>query len=254
MWGNANTVADAVRKRRREREGWCVILGDAVEFVWIDFPAVPLANVQVSVGVDCDVVTVLEDGLVLEQDRELTVFVARFVSAGVGYHAVGIIKDGDEPAFLPHAKVVRFRSKTHAGIEVTTVNHGTAHVGTGEVNAANVFTFQREPVELVANAFGADEQRFGSAQIYGDAVGLHEASGVCGLGAPAPESADQLSQFVVAQDVLGAVSVGHVDVSVGGDGRFRWGIGVLWSIDSCADGGCQFEEDTTVEVGFHNFA
>ncbi len=112
-----------------------------MEFVRIDFPAVPLANVEVTVGVDCHVMTVLEDGLVLKQDGELPFFVVRFASAGVGHYAVGVIEDGDEPAFLPHAEVVGFSPKTHAGIEVTSVNNGSAHVGTWKVNAADVFAF-----------------------------------------------------------------------------------------------------------------
>ena len=112
-----------------------------MEFVRIDFSAVPLANVEVTVGVDCHVMTVLENGLVLKQDGELPFFVVRFASAGVGHDAVGVIEDGDEPAFLPHAEVVGFGAKTHAGIEVTPVDNGSAHVGSGKVDPSHVFAF-----------------------------------------------------------------------------------------------------------------
>lgn len=84
-----------------------------MKFVRIDFAAVPLANVEVAVGVDRHVMTVLEHGLVLKEDGELTVLVAGFASSRVGDDTVGFVEDGNETALLPHTEVVGFCAETH---------------------------------------------------------------------------------------------------------------------------------------------
>jgi hypothetical protein len=123
-------------------------------------------------------VAVLEDWLILKKDSQLTVFIVGFASAGIRDDSVGVIENGDKTALLPHPEVVGFRAKTHSGVEVTSVNHGTTDVSPGEVDAAHVFAVEGEPVELVANAFGTDEKGFCSTGIDGNSVGLHEAAWV----------------------------------------------------------------------------
>lgn len=76
---------------------------------------------------------------------------------------------------------------------MASVNHGATDVGSWEVNATDVFSVEGEPVEFVTNAFGADEERFGSTHIDCHAVGLHEAAGVCRLSAASTEAVDELS-------------------------------------------------------------
>ena len=112
------------------------------------------------------------------------------------------IEDGDEAAILPHAEVVLEGAKADAGVEVGASDNGAADVGTGQVGGADEGAVEFEPVELIANAGGADHEWLGATGIDGDAVGLDELTGVTGLGAFAAEFADELAGGIKLEDPL----------------------------------------------------
>lgn len=203
-----------------------------MKFVGVDFAAVPLADVEVSGSIHADVVAVFEDGFVLEEELQLVVPVLGGMPARAGNHAVVFVEDHDEAPFLPHAVVVGFSSEADPGVEVFSVENRSAHIGTGQIDAAHRFALEGEPVELVSDSFGAQEQGAAAAHVDGHAVGLHELAGVDGLSALAAELGEKAALAIKAQDKLRAVAVGDVDVAVGGDGGFRGAVRVVGLIGS----------------------
>lgn len=84
------------------------------QFVGIHVPAVPLADVEITLRVHAHVVAVVEDWLVLQEHLEAAVFILGCASAGIRDHLACRVEDGHKATALPHAVVVWFRAKADA--------------------------------------------------------------------------------------------------------------------------------------------
>ncbi len=183
---------------------------------------------------------------------EASFAILRGVGAGAGDDAIVLIQDGDETTFLPHAVVIGFGSKTDAGVEVFSVEHRATDVGSGEIHAAHRLSLESKPIELVSDSLRAKQQRGSAALINGDAVSLHESARVQGLGAFSPEFRNEPSRLIEAEDELGAIAVGHVDVAIRCHGGFGGAVGIVFLVRSDVFGFWEFEEYASFQVRFEN--
>ena len=197
-------------------------LSEAFELDGVGLEGVPLADDEVAVFEDADVVAVVEDGFVAVQGDEFAVFVNGLGAAGGrDDFACGVEDDGEAGGIAGELVVDGVFGPANAGVEFLAGDDGAADHAAGDGQGLDVFAVEAEALETVVGAGGDEDGGFVAAlaKVYSDAVGVVQAL-LDGDAVFAAEFADELAFGVILQDELGAVTVGDVDVAIGGDGGF----------------------------------
>ena len=197
-------------------------LDEAFELDGVGLEGVPLADDEVAVFEDADVVAVVEDGFVAVQGDEFAVFVNGLGAARGGDDFAGGVEDDGEAGGVAGELVVDgVFGPADAGVEFLAGDDGAADHAAGDGQGLDVFAVEAEALEAVVGAGGDEDGGFVAAlaEVDSDAVGVVQAL-LDGDAVFAAEFADELAFRVILQDELGTVAVGDVDVAIGGDSGF----------------------------------
>lgn len=217
---------------------------------------VPLADDEVAVFEDADVVAVVDDGFFALEGLQFAVFVDGFGAAGGGDDfAFGVQDDGEAGGVAGEFVVDGVFGPADAGVEFLAGDDGAADHATGDGEGFEVLAVEGEALEAVVGAGGDEDGGLvgALAEVDGDAVGVVEALGD-GDVVFAAEFADELAFGVILQDELGAVAVGDVDVAIGGDGGFGGVEELVWLVGADGHGVADGEDFFAVEGDFGDAA
>ena len=155
---------------------------------------IPLADDEIAIVEDADIVPMIENAFGLHERLELAVFIHGCGTAGGADHfAGGIQDDGEAAGVLRQLVDLRRLRPADAGVELLACNDRAADHGTWDGEGFEVFAFEGETAEAVIDAGGDDDGGFVRtlAGIDGDAVGVVEAF----FGGDAVLAAETLDEF-----------------------------------------------------------
>ncbi len=196
----------------------CLALSNPLQKNRIGIPCIPLGNDKVLVGIYTDIMAMLENGLVLDHGKQLSLLVGWLSAAWVRHHFVVTVKNGNKPCVVGEHMVFQCR-KTHAGIHHLPIKYRPAHIGTRHLDAGPVLAVEAEHLETGFDPVGAHQDRvIGVAGVQGNAMGLLE---IFFAKTIASEFSDEFAFGAVLQNELGTIPVSNINVAIGANAGFR---------------------------------
>jgi len=142
----------------------CMVMSNCLALLYplqqnrVGIAGVPLGNVKVLVWINTNIMTMLENRLVLYHGKQLSLLVGWPGAAGVGHHFVVAIQDGNKTCVVGEHMVFQCR-ETNAGIHHLPIKYRPAHISARYLDAGPVLPVEAEHLETGLDPVCAHQNR-----------------------------------------------------------------------------------------------
>ncbi len=215
---------------------------------------IPLAHIDAFILINTNIMTMLEHlGFMLQGGLQDAVFVNGCIATRTGQHFIVCIQNRQKSAAILLLAFGVLRP-ANAGKQMLPVYHRPANIHARGIDALDELAVQSENLEAALLAGSANQ--YGIVRV--SVVYYHT---VCTIEimflvfiVPASKLTDKPAAAVELQNIIGSVSVSHINVAIGRHTGFGWEIAVLILVSTNGMGLGQGEDDTAFDIGLDHIA